>query len=357
MSPVKTTGKKTISHYFIIGAKMVDKLNGKEIDMAPSRRFFLKASVAGLAALPGRTLARPSPPNVMEKYVDVEGIRTRYFEAGSGENLVLVHGGSIGSVSYTADMWDLNLEGLSQQVHVYAPDKLGCGHTDNPKSDSDYTMGAQTRHIYRFMLAVGIEKACLVGLSRGALPVARIAVRHPEIVQSLIILDSRTLAPTDPSIGSNTNPFYTRLTANAPAVPTAEYVRREPDANSYFQSHITDEYVDKLLKAALLPKAAEAREKMKQLGDQYRTDSARMKAETHDMIRAGKLKAPTLILWAFNDPSAPLDLGLQLLDVIAPAHPDTQMHVLNQAAHYLCRDQLEKFNSVVTAFVKNAAAA
>ncbi len=325
--------------------------------MAPTRRFFLKASVAGLAALPARASAQSSPSKVMEKYVDVDGIRTRYFEAGSGENLVLVQGGSIGSMSYTADMWDLNMEGLGQHAHVWAPDKLGCGYTDNPRSDSDYTMKAQTQHIYDFMRAVGIKKACLVGLSRGALPVARIAVDHPEMVQSLIILDSRTLAPTDQSIGNEPNPFYTRLTANRPPVPTAEYVRREPDANSYFQSHVTDEYVERLLKAALLPKSAEARNKMKRLGDQYRSDSGRMKAETHDMIKEGKLKAPTLILWAYNDPSAPLELGLQLMDIIAPAHPQTQMHILNQAAHYSCRDQVDKFNRIVTSFMKDSAKA
>ena len=74
---------------------------------------------------------------------------------------------------------------------------------------------------------------------------------------------------------------------------------------------------------------------MKYLGDQYRNDSARMKAETHDMIRAGRLKAPTLILWAYNDPSAPLSLGLQLMNIIAPAHPQTQMHILNIHIFYV----------------------
>jgi 2-hydroxy-6-oxonona-2,4-dienedioate hydrolase len=323
--------------------------------MSPTRRSFLQASITGLAALPSSTTAQPSPPKSKEKYIDVNGIRTRYFEAGSGENhIVLVQGGSIASISYTADMWDLNMEGLGQHAHVWALDKLGCGYTDNPRSNDDYTMKAQTQHVYDFMLAVGIKKACLVGLSRGALPVARIAVDHPEITQSLIILDSRTLAPTDPDIGSKTNPFYTRLTANPPPFPTAEYIRREPDANSYFQSHITDEYVQRLLKSALLPKSTEARNKMKNLGDQYRNDSARIKAETHDMIRAGKLKAPTLILWAYNDPSAPLSLGLQLMNVIAPAHPQTQMHILNQAAHYMCRDQVEKFNRIVISFMKHS---
>ena len=33
------------------------------------------------------------------KYVDVEGVRTRYYENGAGEPLVLVHGGAIGTAA------------------------------------------------------------------------------------------------------------------------------------------------------------------------------------------------------------------------------------------------------------------
>ena len=33
------------------------------------------------------------------KFIDVDGIRTSYFEAGAGEDMVLVHGGHFGSPS------------------------------------------------------------------------------------------------------------------------------------------------------------------------------------------------------------------------------------------------------------------
>ena len=32
-----------------------------------------------------------------EQFVDVAGVRTRYFEKGTGENLILIHGGVFGS--------------------------------------------------------------------------------------------------------------------------------------------------------------------------------------------------------------------------------------------------------------------
>lgn len=57
-----------------------------------------------------------------EKYIDIEGIRTRYFEAGSGPHLVLFHGGHFGShdAADCAEDWSLNFDGLAQWFHVAA---------------------------------------------------------------------------------------------------------------------------------------------------------------------------------------------------------------------------------------------
>src|SRR2546430_12619375 len=72
------------------------------------------------------------------RFVTLNGVRTRYFEAGTGDDLVLIHGGKFGTF-YSAYHWSLNFHELSKHFHVYAFDKLGMGDTDNPKSDADYT--------------------------------------------------------------------------------------------------------------------------------------------------------------------------------------------------------------------------
>jgi 2-hydroxy-6-oxonona-2,4-dienedioate hydrolase len=128
------------------------------------------------------------------KFVTLGGVRTRYFEAGTGEDLVLIHGGKFGTF-YSAYHWSLNFDELSKHFHVYAFDKLGMGDTDNPKSDADYTMVAVIEHARAFVQTLGIKNATLAGHSRGALPAARIAVDHPELVKALIIFDSSTLPP------------------------------------------------------------------------------------------------------------------------------------------------------------------
>ena len=318
--------------------------------MELSRRILLKSSLAGLATSAVGIQGSLGQSVPAARYVDVDGIRTRYFERGQGENLVLIHGGRFGFPSYSADVWGLNLEGLSQHFHVWAFDKLGQGYTDNPKSDSDYTKRAYVRHAYGFIRAMGIDRASLVGHSMGAMVAARIALEHPELVENLIVLDSNTLAPRDPSTPGG---FYDKVLEGAPDVPTGEYVRREPDANSYSNRHVTDDYVEAILKIALLPKTIEATEKAERLNAGFFEDLAGLKAETMQWIEAGRLKAPTLILWGFNDVSAPVILGMHLLRVIAPVVPRTELHVINEAAHYLFREKYQEVNHLITDFIQN----
>ena len=76
------------------------------------------------------------------------------------------------------------------------------------------------------------------------------------------------------------------------------------------------------------------------------------KYETLDLIKAGRLKAPTLIVWGLNDPSASVKLGLDLLQLIGPVVDRTQLHVFNHAGHYLFREYPEELHSLIVNFVK-----
>jgi len=74
--------------------------------------------------------------------MDVDGIRTSYFEAGAGEDMVLIHGVHFGSPTSSAIAWTANFPLPAAHFHVHAVDKLGMGFTDNPASDADYSLRA-----------------------------------------------------------------------------------------------------------------------------------------------------------------------------------------------------------------------
>src|SRR3954471_2892555 len=91
------------------------------------------------------------------KTIDVDGIGTRYYEAGSGDPIVMIYGGNFGtsdsgSSAYT---WSRNWRALAEHHRVILPDKLGQGHTDNPRND-DYTMRAVVQHLAGFLRAMDL---------------------------------------------------------------------------------------------------------------------------------------------------------------------------------------------------------
>lgn len=283
------------------------------------------------------------------KVIDVDGIRTRYFEAGSGQPLVLIHGGQFGHY-YSACHWGLNFDDLRSDFRVYALDRLGQGYTENPESAGGYTMTRTIEHVHGFLRAAGIDKAVLVGHSRGALVAARIACEYPERVKALVIVSSNTLAADHPSTPTD---FYARLDENAPLEPDAAFVRREPEANSYSSGHITSDFVEEMLGIARLPKTREARRNMEELlTRQFLPDVRKLKYETLDLIRDGRLQAPTLVVWGLNDRSAPVAIGYQLFQHICLGAARSEMHVFNRAGHYVFREHYREFDRLVLQFAR-----
>src|SRR3954454_9669295 len=74
-----------------------------------------------------------------EQWLDVSGIRTRYFDQGEGARIVMIHGAQFGAKdgASSAKTWALNFPVIKAWHNVIAFDKLGQGYTDNPKSDAD----------------------------------------------------------------------------------------------------------------------------------------------------------------------------------------------------------------------------
>ncbi|HXG36281.1 MAG TPA: alpha/beta hydrolase, partial [Dehalococcoidia bacterium] len=153
-------------------------------------------------------------------FIDIDGVRTRYYEDGAGTPLLLLHGGEYGSM-YSLDSWSLNLPALAQRFHVYALDKLGQGFTDGPRN-KDYTFEALLAHTLAFMQKVGFSRGCIAGHSRGGFLATCIAMEQPELVEKLIIVDSATASPDQPNFDSGA--FYRSLGVTGIRPPVDEPV-------------------------------------------------------------------------------------------------------------------------------------
>ena len=283
-----------------------------------------------------------------EKFVDVKGIRTRYLEGGTGEHLVLVHGGHYG-MNCSANDWDTVFMGFEKAFHVLALDKVGQGFSDNPKGDEDYVMATMVQHVCDFIKALGVDRTHLVGHSRGGYMVCRIALEHPEVVNKLVMVDCGTLTLAR-------NPLYDQWEKEMALIEDKrEGARYFWAANSFSDDHLTDEFLDRLMEINNLPKSREAVAKMKAgLMSQFKANLADELGSTHEWIKSGGIKAPLLIMWGYNDPTANIDpMGVETMHLLLSSTPDSQMHILNQAGHWSFREQSDNFVAAVTSFINS----
>lgn len=280
------------------------------------------------------------------QYIEVDGVRTRYYAAGDGEPMILVHGGHFGAGG-SAEDWELNFGGLADDFRVYAIDKLGMGFTDNPPTDKDYNLGAQAQHLRGFMGAVGAEHAHLVGHSRGGYAVTRVALDDPEAVRTLSIVSSS-------SVINPLNPIYDQWRRQAATMDVRDGVYHLHAANSYGTEHITQRWVDVGVEIMELEKTRIAATKMQ--GEFLAAFKADVLARVDQLKRdvsGGRLSVPTLLAWGADDPSATVERCVKpAIDLYFTAVADCELHLFGRAGHYCYREHPDAFNVVVREFIR-----
>lgn len=103
--------------------------------------------------------------SAVRKTVEVDGLVTGYLEAGSGDPVVLLHGGEFGVNAEIA--WENNIDALAARHRVLALEMLGFGESAKVIDFND-GRGMRLRHIARFCEVLGIDSAHFVGNSMGA---------------------------------------------------------------------------------------------------------------------------------------------------------------------------------------------
>ena len=114
---------------------------------------------------------------------DVDGARIRYYHAGEGRPLLLVHG--FGSSS---DFWQRVFEPLAQRHAVYAPDLLGHGFSDWVDFGTRAPQLHLVDHLLKFVDSMGIDEFDLVGSSLGGILAPLLYRARPRSVRRLMLV-------------------------------------------------------------------------------------------------------------------------------------------------------------------------
>ena len=115
------------------------------------------------------------------KYANVNGIKMYYEIHGEGKPLVLIHGG--GSTIQTT--FGRVLPMFAKKYKIIAVELQAHGHTNDRNAPESFQQDADD--VAELLMQLNISKASFIGFSNGGTTSLQIAIRHPEVVDKLVI--------------------------------------------------------------------------------------------------------------------------------------------------------------------------
>ncbi|HET7639028.1 MAG TPA: alpha/beta hydrolase [Ktedonobacteraceae bacterium] len=222
-----------------------------------------------------------------ERTVEVQGIQTHLFEAGSptAPPLLYLHGTNLGN------LWLDYHNALAQHFHIFAPDTPGFGLTVRPdwmRDMSDYIL------YFRDLLdTLGLDKPNIVGHSLGGWMAAELAVWYPERVSKLVLSNAAGIRVKGSPIADLFAMNIQEVLAACFDDPMAAMPLMPAEFNT---DYMIAQYLERMTLATLA------------WNPNYDPKLER---------RLARVKCPTLVIWGENDRLIPQVYGDTLHKIIA----------------------------------------
>jgi 2-hydroxymuconate-semialdehyde hydrolase len=125
------------------------------------------------------------------EFVDVGAARLYYYAAGTrgaGDPLILMHG-----LFTSSHLWAGVVACLPLGHRTVILDHLGHGRSDPPPRGADLGIAGHAARTVALLDALGVRRACLVGHGLGAEVAQLVAIRHPDRVTRLALINGAAL--------------------------------------------------------------------------------------------------------------------------------------------------------------------
>ncbi len=252
-------------------------------------------------------------------FANVKNLRTRYWDVGQGEKIVLLHG------------WGTQIESLKpiidhlqQKFNVFVFDFPGFGQTDYPPEA--WGLDEYTDWVLCFMEQFNVSPAIVLGHSFGGRIGIKLAALHGDAVSKLILVDSAGVHQFNSSWRSVISRKMSRVLS--PALNTLPGgLKNKVRWRLYQLMGATDYLTAGRLKSSYVKVISEDLEQLLPL-----------------------IQVPTLLIWGEKDTATPLADG----KLMAKKIQNSRLEIIRQAGHYPFLDKPEAMNRILTNFLDNS---
>ncbi|MBR0777506.1 alpha/beta hydrolase [Bradyrhizobium diazoefficiens] len=130
-----------------------------------------------------------APREQVTKEVEVNGVRLQYFEQGSGEPIVFVHG-----APHDLRAWEPVREIIANRYRFIAYTQRYFGTKPWPDEGKNYSVATHADDLTKFIISLNAGPVHLVGWSHGGVVAVAAAISEPSMVRSLILYDAGVLS-------------------------------------------------------------------------------------------------------------------------------------------------------------------
>ncbi|HKR98478.1 MAG TPA: alpha/beta fold hydrolase [Candidatus Dormibacteraeota bacterium] len=246
-------------------------------------------------------------------------------QVGSGPDVLL-----IGGLGDTVESWQFQLDGLADRYRVTTFDNRGAGRTARP--EGEMTVEAMADDAAGVLRALDIQSAHAAGFSGGSIICQELALRHPELVRSLVLQSTWPVMDTYARAWVR---FVHRLLDTA---PTERAFLEDFFLWIYTPRAHNDGTVDQVIEEVLAFPHKQSDVDVHAFLDAL---------VDHDMsARLPGIEVPTLVLAGGRDMTSRPELCRAVAELI----PGARFEVLEGEAHQPFQEIPDEWNGIVDAF-------
>jgi 3-oxoadipate enol-lactonase len=257
--------------------------------------------------------------------VTTNGLRINYTFDGPANAPVVTLSNSLAS---NLSMWDPQISALATRYRVLRYDTRGHGQTGAPRGP--YSLDEITEDMRALLQVLGIQKTHFVGLSMGGMIGQMLGIKHPQLLQSLVLCDTMSRVPPD------AKPLWEERIHTAETRGMDATV--EPTIGRWFTAPFRESHPDVIEKVRTM---------IRTTPPQGYAGCCHAIAGLNLTERLPEITLPTLIIVGEDDPGTPVAASR----VIQERIKGSELVILKSAAHLSNMEQPEAFNQALTPFL------